>query len=142
MKAIIRVKKEIDVKYLQVSADVRYWEDAVVNGVEDTDGSLIPFRNGDAWEPLIELETGIIVDWPKGTVASIHYKVCDAGVYSLLDESRKEVYSTQEGNYVPDILCPGEEGYGDYILMIVDENGKINNWEADIESIVGTDDDN
>ena len=62
---------------LRVSAGVRYWEDASVNGVEDTDGTLIPFRKGDLWCPIIDLETGQIYDWPAGANAYIHYKVCD-----------------------------------------------------------------
>ena len=32
----------VPVKYLRAECGVRYWEDATVNGVEDTDGKLIP----------------------------------------------------------------------------------------------------
>jgi hypothetical protein len=32
--------------YIEVEAEVRYWEDASVNGQEDTDGKLMPFRFG------------------------------------------------------------------------------------------------
>ena len=35
MKAKIRIEKEYEVKYLQVNAGVRYWEDSEINGVED-----------------------------------------------------------------------------------------------------------
>ena len=37
MKATIKIKKEVDVRYLKVDAGVRYWEDADVNGVPDID---------------------------------------------------------------------------------------------------------
>jgi hypothetical protein len=37
--------------HLHVKAGVRYWEDATVNGEEDTDGSFIPFRNED-YQPI------------------------------------------------------------------------------------------
>ena len=37
MKATIKNKKEVDVRYLKVDARVRYWEDADVNGVPDID---------------------------------------------------------------------------------------------------------
>ena len=47
--------------HLIVSAAVRYWEDATVNGEADTEGKLIPLRVGDAWEPTIELATGKII---------------------------------------------------------------------------------
>ena len=37
MKATIKIKKEIDVRYLKVDAGVRYWEDADINGTPDVD---------------------------------------------------------------------------------------------------------
>ena len=114
-------------KYIEVVAGVRYWEDAIVNGVVDTDGTLIPFRRGQVWNPLIDLETGRIVDWPSGTNAEIHYKVCDDGEYWLLD-SDMESLAYHEG-YVPDeYLCHGESGYGDYIIMNIDSDGYIQNY--------------
>ena len=115
-------------KYLKVRAGVRYWEDATVNGVEDIDGSLIPFRDGPIWNPTIDILAGIVVDWPQGTTADIHYKVCDNGGYWLADESGKLTH--QYGDfYVPSILSPGGEGYGDYIIMKVSEDGTIANWK-------------
>ena len=66
-------------KFIEVEAGVRYWEDASINGVEDTDGK-VPFRKGDAWCPVIELQTGQVQNWPVGVEANIHYKVCDAGL--------------------------------------------------------------
>lgn len=38
----------MNAQYIQVSAQVRYWEDASVNGVFDDDGTLIPLRTGDS----------------------------------------------------------------------------------------------
>lgn len=74
---------EIKSTYIEVSAGVRYWEDASVNGAEDTEGSLIPFRKGDNWEPVIRLADGMVMEWPQGTTADVHFKVCDAGEYWL-----------------------------------------------------------
>ena len=54
MKVKLKIEKELEVKYLQVKAGARYWEDTIVDGVEDTEGSLIPCREGDYWCPLIE----------------------------------------------------------------------------------------
>lgn len=34
-------------RYLEVCAQVRYWEDATVNGAEDADGTLIPAPCGE-----------------------------------------------------------------------------------------------
>ena len=113
---------------LVVEAGVSYWEDATVNGVEDTDGSLIPFGHGSHWCPVIELATGQIRDWPQGTTADIHYKVCDAGEYWLTDDARSKL-AKWKGYYVPDnLLCVGDSGYGDYIILKVGTDGKIIRW--------------
>ncbi len=127
-------EKKVNPKFkrLIVVAEVRYWEDATVNGIEDVDGELIPNRVGNSWLVSIDLETGIISDWPKGTTADIHYKVCDGGEYFLLDEEWNQY--KYKGHYVPDkLLCMGERGCGDYIILKIDENGKIANWLPFIE---------
>lgn len=120
------IKRErVLVKFLRVSAAVRYWEDATVNGEEDTAGTLIPMRNGDCWEPLIDLATGRIVGWPEGVTADVHYKVCDRGFYWLADEAGRNVVKWASG-YVPDdLLCRGESGHGDYIILRVAGDGMI-----------------
>ena len=116
-------------RFIEVDAGVRYWEDASLNGAEDTEGK-VPLRNGDAWQPTIELATGRVLDWPTGVEADIHYKVCDAGQYWLLDEDRKRIAKWAD-YYVPnDILCVGDNGYGDYIIFKVAGDGVICNWRA------------
>ncbi len=131
MKVKIKPKKvEIEIKFLSVIAGVRYWEDATVNGVEDETGELIPCRVDDAWCPEIDIDNGVIINWAKGTIADIHYKICDDGTYILKDADFNEV-ARKEG-YVPDTMCPEGEGYGDYIIMKVDENGKISKWNPKI----------
>lgn len=117
---------------LVVEAGVSYWEDATVNGVEDTDGSLIPFGHGSHWCPVIELATGQIRDWPQGTTADIHYKVCDAGEYWLTDDAGSKL-AKWKGYYVPDnLLCVGDSGYGDYIILKVGADGKIVGWSKPV----------
>lgn len=139
MKAQIKTTIEVEVKTLSVKAGARYWCNATVNGVEDTEGTLIPFRDGEYWCPEIDIDNGVIKDWPAGTTAEIHYKVCDDGTYILRDESGKEV-AKKEG-YVPNIMSPGDNGYGDYIIMTVDETGKIQDWEIDIDDLICGEDD-
>lgn len=125
MKIEIKTTKELEVKYLQVDAGVRYWEDGEINGVEDDEENpKMPFAEGDRWVPLIDVDKGQIVAWPKGTTASIHYKICDDGNYYLFD-SDKDLVSKIEDDYVPDCL-----GGGDYIEIEVDENGFIESWGA------------
>src|SRR5688572_3230134 len=126
MKAKIMVEKEVEIKTLSVRAGVRYWEDAKIDGVEDEAGDLIPCRDEDYWCPEIDIDKGVITNW-KGCKAEIHYKVCDDGTYTLKD-AEGNVIKEIEG-YVPDIMCPEDNGYGDYIIMKVDEAGKIANWK-------------
>lgn len=122
----VKTAENREVKYLKAECGVRYWEDAEVNGVDDENGTLIPFRDGEAWCPVIELSTGRVCDWPEGTTADIHYKVCDDGMYFLLDADRNEVVSID--GYVPTIMCPEGNGYGDYVIMKIGPDGTINNW--------------
>lgn len=126
MKITVKKEVEIDIKTLHISAEV-YWDNATVNGTEDTHGLLIPCRNGDNWQPIIDVDSGVIIDWPAGTVADIHYKACDAGTYKLCDADGN-VLLEHEGD-VPKIACPEPNGYGDYIIMKVGADGKIANWK-------------
>lgn len=127
MKIKLMIEKEYDVTTLLVEADVRHPENATVNGVEDTEGVLLPCMRGNLWCPEIEIETGRIVNWEQGKSASIHFKVCDEGTYSLLSETR-EVIQSMEG-YVPSCLCPTDNGYGDYIIMDISIDGFIYKWK-------------
>jgi len=138
MKITIIEKVEKEVKYLEAKCGARYWEDAEVNGVDDVDGNLIPMRKGDYWSPVIELETGVIQHWPNGTTAKVHYKVCDNGTYNLLDENMNKV-SSFEG-YVPTMMCPRSNGYGDYVIMDINKEGKIDKWVVDFEEFSNQED--
>lgn len=114
-------------KYIELDAGVRYWEDAYLNGKEDTNGD-IPLRNGDGWQPTIELATGRVMNWPEGFEADIHYKVCDAGEYWLLNEAKVRI-AKWKGHYVPnEFLCVGDNGYGDYIVFKIGADGLIIGW--------------
>jgi hypothetical protein len=126
MKMFKRTRAAFRPVRLIVSACVRYWEDAEVNGVSDDDGSLIPLKEGGMWKPVIELDTGRVIDWPHGTTADIHYKVCDAGEYWLEDaEGGRLKY---QDSYVPRLLSVGDDGFGDYIILKITEGGIIEGW--------------
>jgi hypothetical protein len=127
-------KKETkeDVAFVAANIGARYWEDSSFNGVDDTeDGRLVPLRNGDYWSIVVNLETGQIQDWPKGTIADIHYKSCDDNTFYLLNSKGLSV-AKYEG-YVIDMFCPKENGFGDYVIMDIDENGFIQNWKVDLK---------
>ena len=131
MKTTIKVEKEVEVKILVVRAGVRYWEDATIDGVEDENGDLVPCRIMGLWCPEIDIDLGVITNWKQGTTAEIHYKVCDCCGWELKDEKGEKIVDAEDG-YVPSTLCPKDSGYGDYIIMDVDADGKIKDWDFDI----------
>lgn len=74
---------------------------------------------------VIDIDNGTIVDWPEGLDAAICWKVVDQGLYIYLDEDEDTVFEFD--GYVPDELAIDDQGYGDYVIMTVN-NGKIRNW--------------
>lgn len=129
-KITVKVRKEVEVKSLLVQAHVRYWEDAEINGESDEEGNM-PFRNSEDWCPKIDLSTGKIEGWPGDIEADIHYKVCEEGTYTLLDEEGNAVKEIE--GYVPDIMCPNGGGNGDCIIMKVGKDGQIADWKCILE---------
>ena len=139
METPVKRTEEVEVKTLSVVAHVRYWCDATVNGLKGVDDDEaadpgIPCRVGDSWCPVIDVDTGQITNWTKGTTATVHYKVCDAGVYELLDPKGNRI-ATLDG-YVPSMMSPDGNGYGDYIKMTIDADGFIEGWEFDAGQII------
>ena len=127
MKVTINKSIDFEAKYLQVEAHVRYWEDSLINGKEDTeDGDNIPCKDGENWSPKINIDTGVIENWEVGKTADIHYKVCDECRVKVLDVLENTIF--EQDDYVPSILCPREEGFGDYIMMDISSNGSIQLW--------------
>lgn len=122
------VPRTYEITHLVAIMGVRYWEDATVNGVEDTNGYIIPCRNDDNWEITVDAKTGKVKDWPEGTEAKIHYKVCDDGEYSLF--SGPELVACHYG-YVPKTFCPGGDGYGERVIMTIEKDGTIQGWSPD-----------
>lgn len=131
MKFKIKVMQEIQVKYLKAECQVRCWEDSTLNGKDDVNANM-PCAEGNLWSPIINLETGQIINWEEGNEASIHYKICDQGNYYLLDDNQQVVTSV-EGNYVIDMMSPREKGWGDYVIMDIDKDGLIDKWKVDLD---------
>lgn len=114
-------------RFLEVEAAVRYWEDAWLNGAQDTEGRM-PLRHQDLWKPVIELATGMVLAWPEGQYAEVQYKVCDGGRYWLLNDSKQRI-AQWKGSYVPDLLSVGSDwASGDYIELKVGPAGCIAGW--------------
>ena len=132
MKVKIKIKKKVEITTLQVKAGVRYWVDSEINGEADTEnGQNVPCKDGQNWCPEIEIATGKILNWKQGVKAEIHYKVCDCCGWELKDEFGNIILSAEDG-YVPETLAPKDKGYGDYIIMDIDENGMIADFNFDI----------
>lgn len=130
-------EKEVDVKYLTAVMGVRYWDDAEVNGVQcDADSPDIPFvsENKQAWQITVDLDTGVVLDWPQGVAVTTHFKVCDDGEYTLKDQNNKQI--AKYDGYVPSILDPDNDGFGDYVILDIDGNGKIKRFNPDPQKII------
>ena len=139
MKITISKPTEFEAVYLKVDAGVRYWEDAEVNGVSDSENpptipcaEFIHADNEYRWRPIIDIDNGVITNWKKGFTAQIHYKVCDDGIYTVTDKDGNII--VEHEGYVPSIMCPEDEGYGDYIIMNIDKNGFIQGWRKNLIS--------
>ena len=150
MKLTIKIIKEVEAKYIQVDTVVRYWQDTEVNGELDVDfheskghgEPKIPcavrvkdnpenciYSDHWHWKPLINIETGKIENWKKGVKADVCYKVCDEFACDVLDTEGNKLFSYE--GYVPNFMCPRENGYGDYIDMEIDEEGFIKDWDKE-----------
>ena len=156
MKITILKPVEFEAKFLKVKAGVRYPEDSEFIEVnmdddgkpynnyisDDDENPKMPFMEVENdkyghksfyWQPTIDLETGTIINWPKGIKAHVFYKVCDDFRCTVYGENDNAVLKYK--GYVPEFMAPEDEGFGDYIDMVVDGNGTIKGWWFDDESI-------
>ncbi len=114
MKVKVLVETEINVAKLRMCLPVRCDDD------EDMPYDF-PLRDGEFWSATIDLETDVVEGWPQGRTGFVKdMKVCDGGIYELIDDSGKVLYKHE--CYVPDFL-PGD--YGDYIDIEINQNGKF-----------------
>ena len=79
------------------------------------------------WCVDIDIETGVIKNWPQGQDGKLYTKVSDTGSYYLLDENKDIIASIKRG-YVPKKIIPPKGGYDKYIDIYIDKTGKIANW--------------
>ena len=135
----VKVKREVvmDATTILVNAYVRYWDDGRINGERDdekcpTMPCVVKSDRDYRWMPIIDIETGQIRNWREGMTAEIYYKVCDEFECRIIDEKGGErcLIKDYEG-YVPEFMRPKDRGYGDYIIMDIDENGYIQDWDKE-----------
>lgn len=147
---------EINITTIKVDAKVRYWEDTAVNGADDinlydTKGEGEPkmpcavkiydkpkeniYSDHWRWRPTIDIDSGRITNWTPGTEAQVHYKVCDEFTCSILTDTGQTIIDYDD--YVPAFMYPQKDGWGDYIIMDIDKDGFIKNWDTRrVESFV------
>ena len=124
----VTVSRKVNLERLTIYALPVSWADTLVNGINDTpDGDNIPCKFGVTWCPVIEIDTGRILNWKKGTTASIHYKLPGALGYQVADEYGEIIANTIVSS-VPKTLSIGTSGYKNTIIMDIDENGVIQDW--------------
>lgn len=113
--------------YLEVLVPEYYCEDIEVDGADEMPCMS---TNGMHWNPIIELDSGKIINWTKGATAELCIKVSDTGIYHLLDADKRRIYKYQD-SYVPDayLVHTKERGFGDYIQFDVDTDGVIRNYK-------------
>jgi hypothetical protein len=118
MKFTVTRPVEIEVAFIEVILPIRY-------GTEDIPDDF-PLRNGDIWSAIINIDTGVIENWPASETGlrELHMKVTDSGVYVLRNSERKEIVRRED--YVPDII-PGS--YGDYVELRIGPDGRIQDWK-------------
>lgn len=138
MKVSVLVRKELDIKFAQCFISPLSFKDAIVNGISDNeDLPQIPevynISGTLYWCPVIDIDTGEIINWNKGTTASVKYLSYDDNYirFSDADDNTVQIYS----GYVPKILDQNDEGSGHYISLDIDENGFIKNFHADLHDI-------
>lgn len=150
MERKIKIGKTVDLAIAECQIFARYWEDSEINGVEDDANnpkmpcveSVEHFYDGTkklAWCPIIDLDNGRIMNWSQGNVAKIHYKSCDENVVVIKDRNG-EVVKDYTG-YVPRFLDPCREGYGDCVIMEIDSNGYIRDFDNGLDDIFGDEED-
>lgn len=133
METKMNLTLEVELSRICINAYIEYWEDAYVNGMEDdNENPSIPCVDSSKyyWQPIINIETGEVLNWKKGITAKTNYKVRDEFSCDFLD-NKEETVKSYEG-YVPEFMYPGEKGFGDYIMLTIDKDGYIKNWDKNL----------
>ena len=134
MLATVKIEKEINIKTILIAIQPRY----IGDGEDDDMPTDTPLLKGQLWAAKVDIDTGVIHEWPQGKECEFSVKVCDMGNYSLFDDM-DELIASKDG-YVPNGIVPGE--YGDYVDLKIDGTGKITNWPTnpDVSEFFSEDD--
>ena len=127
------MKKDImtsNARYLEI---IFPWDEDLCSFQSDFDleSDEIPYVSNGYWHGIIDLKEHRLcdskdMDWPY----VLNAKVCDGGVYFLLDESKKALCIYR--GYVSDLPFDNKS-WGDYIHLVVRDGGHIEYWEGDFD---------
>lgn len=140
---------EEDIKYLYAHLHNNWWDGAEisVDGGEfeevDEAGTQIadmlkPFnaptnknyknfvKDDKIFSMKINVDTGEVIGWKKGTILKVYWKIVDEGLYQYLDENDNIIF--EYDGYCPSELAIEDSGYGDYIILNIGADGIIENW--------------
>ena len=150
MKISRKKTVEEDIKYLYAHLHDDWWDGAQISRNEsefeevDEDGSQIKdmlkvfdaptntrfkeyiAKDDPCFSMKINVDTGEVVGWPKDTAMNIYWKIVDEGLYQYLDKDDNIIF--EYDGYVPGELAIEDSGYGDYVILNIDSNGFIENW--------------
>ena len=129
-----QIVEEREVFKIRANVNIRYSNGFSINGEDRAESEFENLPCFDAklgksgrWNILIDVKTGIISDWKNGISVEMHAKVCDDGFYTFYDNEGNVIYESDNYEYVP-LFFP-EQHYGDYLILSIDETGKITNWK-------------
>lgn len=77
----------------------------------------------------IDVENGKLLNHDFGHKIELYNKVVDEGTYTLVDTETGETKIIQD--YVIAGLDTYGNGYGDYVILNINENGFIKEWDSD-----------
>lgn len=95
---------------------------AWVNGIKDVKGQDMPFLENGIWEIQIDINTGLIIDWPIGSFARVKYKTDNRNYYELSDE---EGYMYSRRGFVIQALSKKRT----ILNLNINANGQILNYK-------------
>ena len=134
-------------KELRIRVYAHFFEDAelTVGGKwveDDNDDPKMPcverneYGKPLCWAPVVDPETGKILNWQEGVEAQIYYKTADMCEleYVVTDSNGNETVVCKKKGYVPKILELRDYGYGygDYVYVDVASSGQIYKWNKNL----------
>lgn len=129
MQHRIKVWKEVELKTVVVTFFNECWRGTYINDVPDFKGEYLPFKDNTSWNLRIDIDTGVVKNWPK---IKVHVDFPFTGIESYIkDIDGNIIMMYKSENNIPDMFI-FEEYFGN-VKMTIDKEGKIKNWGICVE---------